>query len=394
MRRFGRITALALGAALILIMAGGGLLPPLTPASAAASTSVSLTVPDRVLPGSNFTATVNITGVVNLDAATYDISVDPLVLKLNEVTAGSISGKVIPAGIWRERTDSPGTYTVVQNLPGLPGISPPNSSPVTGTGSLAVLKFQVIGSLSNSTPVNFSSAVLSSTNATAIPATWSGALIQAIPPATTVPASFSISDFSVSKREVGLGESVTVSVLVTNTGGSSGNYGVVLKVNGAKDSEQNVTLGAGQLQTVSFFVAKSVAGRYDIDVNGKTGQFTVAVPLISPPPAVTPPLTPPTPPVAPPSSTIPAPPGAPTPAAPAPPVASEAPTSSVPGAVAEQPGSSEAGASNTPEVTPSSPPRSPPPAPPPSLNWPVLGGIGGAVIIIGLIVFFAVSRRL
>ncbi|GEM_PF-3950731 len=385
MRKAGRIALLVLGAALILIIAVGGLLQPTTPASAAAPTSVSLIIPGGIVPGSNFTATVNITGVVNFDAASYDISFDPVVLRLNSVTSGGINGKTIPVDTWNNR--EPGRYSIVQNLPGLTGVS--------GNGSLAGLQFSVIGSLTNSIRINFSSAVLANTLAQEIPSNWIGALIQAIPPPPT--PNFSISNFLVSKPNVGLNEPNTVSVLVTNSGGAVGTYPVILKVNGVKEAEENVVLEAGQIRTVSWLVARSTPGAYAIDVNGKTGQFTVAVPVVIPPPATTPPpTTSPPPATATPTQTVPvAPPPAPpqTPGVQVPPPAQII----VPATNSGQPGSTVTVA-NSPEGAAPPSPQPPPLAPStfsfPSFSWPLLGGIGGAAIVIGLIIFFIVRRRM
>ena len=367
------IAALAFGVVLILIVAGGGVLQQITPASAATSTSVSITIPGTVVSGSNFTATVNITQVANFDAANYDISFDPTVLRLDGVTNGNIGGKVIPIEVSNQI--SPGIFRVVANVPGFPGVS--------GSGYLSVLRFSVIGSLSTSTSINLSNGVLGNNLAVLIPATWSGALIQAIPAAPTVPASFSISNFSVAPRTVGLNEPATVSALVTNTGGSEGTYPVILKVNGVQEAKEDVILGGGQIRTVSFTVARGTAGRYAIDVNGKADEFTVAAPLILQP------LTPP--PAAPtvPNTQTTSPPGAPPPSTG---VTSEGESQQTGGAV-----SPAAGSTNTPAVATASPPL-PPPAPSsfsfPSLNWLVIGGIGGAVIVIGLFIFLRVGMRM
>ena len=270
-RKSRRIASLALGVALFLIMAGG-VIPQVTPAFADASTSVSIAIPDRVVPSSNFTATININNVVNFDAASYDISFDPAVLKLNNVASGSISEKTFSDFTWNEW--SPGTVAIVQNLSGVKGVS--------GTGSLAVLQFYVKSSLSQATSLNFlanSKRVLGNTNAEEIPATWTGVLIQAVPPSPTLSANFSVSNFSVKPREVMPLESVTVSVDVTNSGGREGSYPVVLKVNSLQEAKEDIILGSSQLRTVSFSLAKSIAGTYTVDVNGKAGEFTVTAPL-------------------------------------------------------------------------------------------------------------------
>lgn len=369
---------LAFGAALILGGAGIGMLPPQGRPAIAAATLVSISVPDRVAPGSNFTATVNIGQVVNLHACSYDISFDPAKLQLKNVARGSIGGTAILVDIWREK--SPGVVAVVQRTAGS------NIPVVSGSGSLALLEFSVIGSLSQGTGLNFldnSDRALSDNLAYEIAADWTGALIQAVSP-PAAPASFSLSDFSVTPREVGPVESVTVSVLVTNTGGSGGTYTLVLKVNGVKEEETAVVLGASQIQTVSFRVAKST-GNYSVDVNGKTGAFTVA----APPPPVTP--------VPPPTTATPP---TQTPAAPAiPPAPGIQPstTTTPPGSV-EDAVRPSAGSPSPESVTPKSQPTaaaaSPPPYVPRSGVWPwVWGIIGVGISLTGFFVFFRATRK-
>ncbi len=103
-----------------------------------------------------------------------------------------------------------------------------------------------------------------------------------VPP---VPAAFSVSSISVLPAEVEPGETVTITVLVANTGGESGSYTVVLKVNGVEEAEETVTVAAGESQTVSFSVTKEEAGSYTLTVDGLSGSFTVAALVIVAPPA-------------------------------------------------------------------------------------------------------------
>jgi len=139
------------------------------------------------------------------------------------------------------------------------------------------------------------------------------------------PAAFSVSYLSVRPRlEVQPGETVTITVFVANTGGESGSYTAVLKINGVKEAEQTITVAAGESQDVSFSVAREEADSYAVTVDGLSGSFTV---------------------VAPPE---------------------------------EQEEEEEL------------------PIEPPALNWPLIGGIIGGVIVLGLVglgVFFWIRRR-
>ncbi len=128
---------------------------------------VSIDAPDEAAPGSDFTANVNISEVVDFDAGQYDVSFDASVLQLDNVTSGLIGSTTIPVDVYNEI--SSGTWRVIQNVPGLSGVS--------GSGYLAVLHFHVIGSEGSSSTISLSNGVLSNNLAEAIPATWVGDLV-------------------------------------------------------------------------------------------------------------------------------------------------------------------------------------------------------------------------
>ena len=113
------------------------------------------------------------------------------------------------------------------------------------------------------------------------------------------PAAFSVSSLTISPNEVALGESVTISVEVANTGEEAGSYKITLKINGAAEASKEVTVNAGASQKVAFSTAKDLAGTYSVDVNGLSGKFVVmgeAQPSPAPPappsPAPIPPAQP------------------------------------------------------------------------------------------------------
>ncbi|GAI52094.1 unnamed protein product, partial [marine sediment metagenome] len=105
------------------------------------------------------------------------------------------------------------------------------------------------------------------------------------PPAPPAPAAFSVSGLSVLPAEVEPGETVTIAVSVANTGGKSGSYTVVLKIDGVKEGDKTVTVAAGSSQEVSFSVTKEEADSYSVAVNGLSGSFTVAPVVVPPEPA-------------------------------------------------------------------------------------------------------------
>jgi hypothetical protein len=145
--------------AIMALLLGGG---AVVPVAAEPEVTVSISAPAQAAGDSDFTANVNISGVANFDACNYDVSFDASVLRLDNVTSGLIGSTTIPVDICNQI--SLGTWRVVQNVPGLAGVS--------GSGYLAVLHFHVIGSGGSS--ISLSNEVLSDTAAKEIKATWAG----------------------------------------------------------------------------------------------------------------------------------------------------------------------------------------------------------------------------
>jgi len=96
-------------------------------------------------------------------------------------------------------------------------------------------------------------------------------------PPAPAPASFTVSDLSVTPDEATPAEEVTVSALVTNTGGCEGVCSVVLKINDTEEARKEVTVGASGKEMVIFTTAKNILGSYTVNVNDKVGQFRVAL---------------------------------------------------------------------------------------------------------------------
>jgi hypothetical protein len=105
-------------------------------------------------------------------------------------------------------------------------------------------------------------------------------------------AAFSSSDLDISPNEVNIAETVTISVLITNTGNASGSSEVTLKISGVVEATKELTLEAGASEHVSFTTAKEVAGSYSVEVSGLSGSFLVQKGSV----ASTPPGPPPSPP--------------------------------------------------------------------------------------------------
>ncbi len=152
------------------------------------------------------------------------------------------------------------------------------------------------------------------------------------------PAAFKFDWLVISPTTVVPDMTVTVRLSVVNVGGRTGETTVILKINGVKEAEKQITMDVGASQIVDFAVSRKEPGTYSVEINGLKGSFTV---------------------VAAPAAAVPAPPEAP----PKPP----APTAPAP-------------ASTVPPVAPPT-------------NWALLGGIMAAVVIAGLLVYFLLIRR-
>ena len=168
MRRIFKILGIITVAVLLL---GGAVVP----VAATPEVTVSIDAPDEVAPDSDFTANVNISEVVDFDACNYDVSFDASVLRLDDVTSGLIGSTPISVDIANEI--SSGTWRVVQNVPGLAGVS--------GSGYLAVLHFHVVGAEGDSSTINLSNGMLANNLAEEIPATWVGDSVRVMAEAAT-----------------------------------------------------------------------------------------------------------------------------------------------------------------------------------------------------------------
>ena len=171
--------------------------------------------------------------------------------------------------------------------------------------------------------------------------------------AFTRPAAFATSTLTISPTEADIGESITISITVTNTGDLTGTHEVTLKIDNVVVATKDVTLAGQASQEVTFTTTKDAAGSYTVNVDGLSGTFTVK------------PAPPPTPPAPPPAPTPPAPaPPAPTPPAPAPPAPAPAPA------------------------------PLPAPAPTPTaVNWWLIGSIIAGLTTIGAVVWLVGARR-
>lgn len=89
------------------------------------------------------------------------------------------------------------------------------------------------------------------------------------------PATFKLTNLTISPTQVLPGKSAKISVSVKNEGDISSTYTVSLKIDGITEATRDVTLAGGATQAVSFTVTKNVAQTYNVSVDGLVGSFTV-----------------------------------------------------------------------------------------------------------------------
>lgn len=89
------------------------------------------------------------------------------------------------------------------------------------------------------------------------------------------PASFSVSNLSVSPQTVEPGDTVSISVRVSNSGEENGEYSVELMINGEAEDSRTISLGGGESSTAEFDVTRDSSGNYTVAVDDLSGSFTV-----------------------------------------------------------------------------------------------------------------------
>ncbi|HDQ05955.1 MAG TPA: hypothetical protein ENN36_04440 [Candidatus Bathyarchaeota archaeon] len=91
----------------------------------------------------------------------------------------------------------------------------------------------------------------------------------------TSPAEFQISDLNVTPSEVEAGKEVTISVKIANVGGQTGSYTIQLIINQTVEDTKTLTLEEGASTTTQFKIVKQTPGKYNIEIGGLVGEFTV-----------------------------------------------------------------------------------------------------------------------
>ena len=92
------------------------------------------------------------------------------------------------------------------------------------------------------------------------------------------PASFVTSGLSIEPESAQIGETIAISVEVSNVGGLEGSHLVELKVDGSSEQEREVSLEPEGSETVLFEYSSTASGVFTVDVDGLSSSFTVFEP--------------------------------------------------------------------------------------------------------------------
>ena len=93
--------------------------------------------------------------------------------------------------------------------------------------------------------------------------------------AQTRPAAFSVSSLTVNPVTAGIEKTITIRVLVSNTGDLFGTYRLALKINGETTAIQEVNLKSQSSQDVIFTTTQDSPGTYTVEIEHLSGTFTV-----------------------------------------------------------------------------------------------------------------------
>jgi len=90
-----------------------------------------------------------------------------------------------------------------------------------------------------------------------------------------VPANFTISNLTIAPERAKQGENIIISAIVKNNGELPGTFTAALKLKGAVESTEDINLGPGENGKISFKIAETTPGFYNVELEGLTGRFVV-----------------------------------------------------------------------------------------------------------------------
>jgi hypothetical protein len=141
------------------------------PVTAAQDVEIRVSVPEYVEEKETFDVTIDIDSVTELTWSEFDLIFDKSVVKVEDVTEGSIDDTEIPIVMW-DHVDS----DIIKVMTGVP--EDKFLEGVSGSGYLAMISFKVKGDEGDESVLELSNGVLGNTSAGEIPASWVDAEIK------------------------------------------------------------------------------------------------------------------------------------------------------------------------------------------------------------------------
>ena len=130
--------------------------------------TVTVNAPELVEEKGTFDVTIDVDSITDFNTGLFDLIFDHKVVKVDDVTDGSIDDIAIPIGMWDDMDK--GTIRVFFTVPEATGVS--------GSGHLAKISFNVKGDEGDECILDLDNGFLGNTTAEEIVADWVGATIK------------------------------------------------------------------------------------------------------------------------------------------------------------------------------------------------------------------------
>jgi hypothetical protein len=130
--------------------------------------TVTVNAPELVVEKGTFEVTIDVDSITDFNTGLFDLTFDHKVVKVDDVTDGSIDDLAIPIGMWDDMDK--GTIRVFFTVPEATGVS--------GSGYLAKISFNVKGDEGDECKLDIDNGLLGNITADEIPADWIDATIK------------------------------------------------------------------------------------------------------------------------------------------------------------------------------------------------------------------------
>ena len=94
----------------------------------------------------------------------------------------------------------------------------------------------------------------------------------------TQEAEFTVTDLTINPLEAEIGENITISANVTNTGEIEGSYMLNLTINDVLKENQTILLPSGTSKIVELTASENAEGNYTVKIGDLSGSFKIKPP--------------------------------------------------------------------------------------------------------------------